>query len=544
MGSALAYRPNVFASGPFIIGSKFSYPFFANLLSAILIKLHLPFFSAFILPSLFFSLLLIFALFYFYKTIFQSDKIAILASNFFLLNGGIGFFYFFKDLFQSDQPFDFFLHLSQQYTRIDVLNIKYINVIDSMIFPQRAFNHGCPITLIALAIIYPIFVKIDKPNPKKIKLLILSAILIGLLPIIHTHSFLASIIILVCWSFYLILQPIKLGKKNWIKKLLHKNEPTPQLELKKIPQHFYPILTVGLISLIISMPILYLFFFNHVESNFFQFYPGWLAKEYQLNWFVFWWRNWTIVPLTALISWIMMIKKNKDQLKKFVTFLPFFLLFILANLVLFQPFPWDNTKVLVFSSLGFSGLNAWLMNYLIDKNTSTGIPGKKENVIPNVIQNLINVKKLATISLIIIFTASGTIDAYYQLLKPSHQYVMYSAEDVELAEWVKNNTSPASIWLTGDKHNHWLFNLTGRQAIMTYPGWLWTHGYDYVQTYQDVRMMYQNPDTAQQLFANYNPDYIIIGEQEIKDLKVDKEWFDENLKVVKQSTNYKIYQFK
>lgn len=566
MGSALAFRNNVFESGPLMIGTAFSYPFFANLISALLIKIGIPFFISFILPSWFFSLLTIYALFLFYYTIFKSRKIALLASNFFLLNGGIGFYYFFQKIFLSNQPLELLINPIFQATRIDDLGIKFINVIDSMIIPQRAFNLGFPLVLIALSLLYSNFFSVSKINTNKIKGLVLSGVLIGLLPIIHTHSFLVTAIILSFWSMFLVLLPIKLPKKNFLKQLLKLNQFKSKDEIKKILNHFHPIIIVLFSILLIATPLIYKFFFFHVGNSFFKFYPGWLAQEYDLNWFVFWWRNWTVVPLAAFIGWAVMIKKNKNfRLKWLLTFSPFFVLFIVANLMLFQPFAWDNTKILIYSSLGFAGLNAWLINFLWNKVNDLQISQQsKKNIAAKklILDSLILariIKKYSTLEniilfwkklslktiiiiLIILFTFSGGIDAYYQLQTVSHANAMYTKEELELAKWVNNNTDPQSIWLTGDKHNHWLFNLTGRQAVMTYPGWLWTHGYDYHQTYIDVRLMYQKPNNARQIFEKYRVDYIVIGQQELLDLKAQPQLFPQFIKEIYQTKNYKIYQ--
>lgn len=491
----------------------------------------------------------------------MNNKKAILASNLFLLNGGIGFYYFLKDLANSEHPLGFILNLETQYTRIDRLGIKFINVIDSMIIPQRAFNHGFPLALIGLALIYPLFFQITKPNKKRLFRLIGAGLLVGLLPIIHTHSFLVTVILLAFWSLYLILIPIGLPTNSWYKKLLSINQLSIKAETKKIWDHFYPVIIVAGTSILIALPILFKFFFPHVGNSFFKYFPGWLAPEYDLNWLVFWWRNWTVAPLSALIALFMILKNKQNRLKNFLTFSPFFLLFILANLVLFQPFAWDNTKIIIWSSLGFSALNAWLIFYLWDQSNilRANEVSREVKILDSfsfariIKKNKTNIQRiiiswqklslqLSVIFLAFLLLASGFIDAYYQLQIKKHSYAMYTAEELELADWVKNNTDPSSIWLTGDKHNHWLFNLTGRQAIMTYPGWLWTHGYDYAQTQADVYNMYRQPENSSQLFEKYDVDYIVLGQQEINDLKANEDSLTKKFNLIYTTQNYKLYQ--
>ncbi len=494
MGSAMGYRELFLSSSPFIINATFSYPFLANLISATLIKLGLPFISAFVIPSFIFSVLLIFALYYFYKSTFKSKTVAILASLIFLLNGGMGFYYFGQDILQSNEVLNTIINPTHEYTRIDDQSIKWINVIDSMIIPQRAFNHGFPLALLALALITTLNKESDKKQRKlELVKIIIASIIIGLLPIIHTHSFLALAIILP----FILLNQIRTTQNakrttiNWI-------------------------LLLAVIS-IISLPIINHYFLGQVSHGFIQWYPGWLAKEYNVNWLIFWLKNWWLTPILAIVGLKFVNRKSK------IESIPYFILFIAINLVLFQPFPWDNTKLLAWVSLGFSGLVANLIVKLWNRKIN---------------QKIIIV--LLTISII----ASGSIDAYRILRTDLHHYQMYSSEELELASWVKTNTDPHSIWLTANQHNNWLFNLTGRQTLMAYPGWLWTHGYNYRPIEQDVINMYNHPGENQELFHKYKVDYIVIGPQTDRLWGTDKNYFAENYTLIKRSDSYLIYKVK
>ena len=516
MGSFLAYYPNAIWHSPFIINAKFSYPFLTNLISALLIKVQVPFFLAFIIPSFLGSIAIVIGLYWFYHTIFKSKLVAILASNFFLLNGGMGFWYFVKNSFFQSNFVEMLFSPTTQYTRVDDLGIKWINVIDSMIIPQRAFNLGFPISLFILCLIFVRLLNQQKPSPKNFMLLITSGFMLGLMSIIHTHSFLALVVIISFWSLYLVLSPIKLPRKNILTWILQKNQFSTNQELKKIWSHFYPV-------------IFLFFFYSQVQQHFFKFYPGWLASEYELNWLVFWWRNWTIFPLVALIAWVyQLVVEPKKRLQNLLIWSPFFLLFVTANLVLFQPFAWDNTKIICWSLVGFSGLNSWFICHLWQKK----YPDKW----------IKKITRLSLLSLIVFMTMSGANDVYYQLLTQKHNYTMYTAEEISLSKWVKQNTDTQSIWLTGTYHNHWLFNLTGRQAVMTFPGWLWTHGYNYYQTELDVKMMYQSPELSDLIFEKYQIDYIVVGPQERSELEAQPQNFPEHTQLIYQTQNYRIYQ--
>lgn len=489
LGSNLAFDQLLTTQSPLLANQTLSYPFAANFISAVLIRLGLPFFQAFIWPSFLGSILLIGALYFFYQQLLNSKKLAVLASNLFLLSGGWGFIYFFKDLASSRHFWQTMLNPPQKYTNLEPLFYRFVSIINSMVIPQRAFNLGFPLALIALTLIYQSFVKKKKKQQKKSLQLIkvgLAILLLGLMPWLHTHSFLASFIMLVFWFFGdLRLQTTK--PKNWL--LLA--------------------FGVGLISL----PIIKILFFNQVSHDFIKWFPGWYSYQFpQVNWFMFWLKNWGLTPILALIG-LSLEKPRRRWL-----WLPFFTIFVLLNLFLFQPFIWDNTKLLVWVALGFSGLTALTVRFCW--------------------KNYCSPMAHAFLILVILSCAlSASLDTYRALRFKLNRYQLYSAEEMELAAWVKKNTPPDSRWLTETNHNHWLFNLTGRQALMTYPGWLWTHGYDYYSTEADVRTMLEQPVVAEQqnLWEKHEVDYAVLSDRQ------KETWSAQGFELIKTSDHYRLY---
>lgn len=494
MGSAMGYRELLLGDSPFLLGARFSYPFAANFISAILIRVGVPFFSAFVIPSLIMSWALIFALYYFFKTLLSNKVLAVVAALLFLLNGGLGFYYFGQDIAASNEPLQTIINPPHEYTRLDSENIKWISIIDSMVIPQRAFNLGFPLTLLALALVYSaVFQKTEKPFWR----LGIAGVILGLMPIIHTHSFMAAGIILSFW----------LGTSLWL--------PHPKQQIKKWA-------VLGGISLFFAIPLVGYFFWNQTQG-FIKWHPGWLAKDFEMNWLVFWFKNWLVMPILGMIGFALLLKKSQPKKRWLVAgiWLPFLLLFVVANLFLFQPFAWDNTKVLVWAAVGIAGLSAVFLRLLfIHKNM---------------------IIRLLAVGLFVVSIASGTIDTYWIVRTDLHQYRMYTAEELELAAWVKENTNPEAVWLTGDQHNHWLFNLTGRQSVMTYRGWLWTHGYNYLPIERDVRQMYQEP-AARELFQKYNVEYVLIGPHEKRELGATEDRMLESWQLIQSTQYYNIFQ--
>ncbi len=515
MATAMFQR-GPFISSPLLIGEKFNYPFVADFISAILMHAGLPLQMSFILPSFLLSIFFIFSLYIFFFTIWKSAKMAIISSCIFLLNGGIGFVIFLQDILQSPQPLATLLHPAHEYTRIDQLGIKWISVIDSMMIPQRAFLLGFPIALLCLAGI--IHAQSIRSLRYQLLMHFLIGVLIGTLPIIHTHSFLALFIILGCWSIIDMLT----HRPHW-----------PQVWAR------WAAVVTGVS--IFAFPLLAYYYLGAIGQHFFTWYPGWLANEYHVPWLLFWWRNWGITPIVAFVGWILLFQSARHA--KYSThrtlsltqpltpwlFFPFWLLFVLINLFLFQPFAWDNTKLLVWASVGIAGLATYMLATLWRWGKRALLHGK-----------------IFAIGLAGIFffamTLSGAIDTYRLLLFPLHSYTMYSATELRLTDWVLHNTPVDSLWLTGNQHNHWLFNLTGRQTIMAYPGWLWTYGYVYWPVERDVRDMYDGEIVGKQLLKKYHVDYVIIGPGERTTFYPNEEAFDQSYHVVYQLGLTKIYK--
>ncbi len=518
MGSKFAYTSLTDMASPFIINARLSYPFVVNWITAVLIKLGIPFLSAYVFLSWLGSLAIVVAVGSFYRQWFKSTGLAVLASLIFFCNGGLGFMWFLTDVASAPNPLSTFLNPPHEYTRLDAENIKWISVIDSMIIPQRAFTLGFPFALLILVGIWKlenaIHLKTSGLNSwrsQKFHRLGLG-IGLGLLPIIHMHSFLALVIILSCWGLATI-PATWAARKTWLWRWL----------------------MIAVPALLLAIPLYIWFFASHTSNNFISWYPGWLATQFKENWGWWWLKNWGLTPMLAVIGsgyWI--FRRQTGRRSRAVWIAPFWILFLALNLILFQPFSWDNTKLLVWTSLGFSGLAAYGLNHW-------WLRWKKPTV--GFLSLIFKQLKLASISLIfLVVIASGAIDAYWDLRVDLHNYIMYSEEEWELASWVRDNTQADSIWLTGDQHNHWLFNLTGRQTILAYRGWVWTHGYDYHRVENDVAEMLSQPTSNLELIKQYQISYIVLGPNELHDWHANKLGWTQIANPIKKTEHYTVYQ--
>ena len=508
MGSAMAFRQLFLEQNPLLINSTFKYPFFVNLVSALLIRGGVPFFAAFWVPSYFYSLFVVGALYAFYRATLGGQKAAVAASTIFLANGGLGFIYFIQDVVASKTPWSTFFVPPRNYTRVE--DIWWINVVESMIIPQRSFQLGLPVALSLLVILHRWWgprleasAAAPRPVPSSPAVPVSLGMIFGFLPIIHAHAFAAVGIVLLFWLAY---------------EATVRTHPWGEL------LRWWGIFTVAMA--ITAAPIILYYFVGAGSLGGLRWAPGWYAGELSVNWVTFWWHNWGVTPFAAAagFAWIFCDQRSRrTQVLMFI--IPFLLIFAVGNLFIVHPWIWDNTKVLSWASVGFSGLATIFLHRLWSDPTP-----------------LRWVKRPVALLLFGVMIASGAIDLYRNQLAGANRQTMYSNEDLYLADWVKKNTPVDSIWLTGDYHNHFLFNLTGRQAVMTYPGWLWTQSYNYTPVEADVRAMYDDPDRAD-LFRKYKVDYVVIGRYETDDFEAS-EHFADRYPIAIKTDNYTIYQIR
>jgi len=578
MGSTMAYREWIPSTSPLLLDAHFSYPFVSNWVSAMLVRLGVPFFSAFTIISMLFSVLFVVAVFSFYQVVLRRPYLAMLAVLFFFFNGGVGFFDYLNDAFSSQDVFNSLLNPSREYTNNEANHIRWISVISSMVLPQRAFAFGASFCIIALALVVHSYQLLRQPNKTpSLKINVLIGVLLGFLPIFHTHSFLAAFVILCCWS---IADLLRFDGKARLKRL-------------------YSWLVIIIVTAAIALPLIYQYFLSNISGNsFFKFHPGWYANEFNINWFVFWFKNWTFVPFLATYGMFIFVRRGSTKTIKqmrLLLVLPGIILFVVPNLFLTQPWIWDNTKLFVWASLFFSPLAAYALAHIFhpqgsfcstfnrlakhtffithhndivyqcvaldkenDTYTTSSHPalqaqhGERSYVqivkqLPLLWEKRFNhwsskLRKIMQISVIAFMCSAGALDAYYTVRTDLHRYTLYNKNELALAEWVKESTSPDTIWLTSTKHNHWLFNLTGRQAVMTYPGWLWTHGYDFYSVEADVKKIFNTGDEL--LVEQYRVDYIIYDHAAKKDNHANLAVLKERFSIVKSLGQYIIFSAK
>jgi hypothetical protein len=501
MVSYFGYRNILPTSSPFVINTPFSYPFLVNWMSGLLVRLGTTPFFAIQVITLVTVTSGLFMLYWLMYRLSKKHSLASLASFLYLTNGGVGGYYFIKKILTADYPWQNFLNPDQSYSYMPEQGIEFINVVHGMLFNQRAFSLG----LLAGSSLLIIFLELFKTRKLSVWKKVAAVVIIWLLPIIHTHTFLAMFLLLGSWTIWNL----------WTQKT--------NIKSKRNTNFIKEIVSIIIPSAMGSSIIFAVFFSSSVTGNFMTWAPGWIVDGNISTWFVFWIKNWGLtLPMWIAATMLLINKKPKSQLTGFN--LSCLIVFLLSNLLAWQPNVWDNTKIFAWSSVGSSLAIAWL---LLEVKLSKKIWSK---ILVSII--------------ILLLTFTGVVELYRVARIDLHQHQMYSQEEVKLAAWARNSTDLNSVWLTSDQHNHWLINLTGRQTVMAYRGWLWTYGYDYQQLESDIIKMFANPQTNTNLFTKYGINYVVVGPSEKAIFAANIKSLSqlETTRLVHETANYQIWE--
>lgn len=456
----------IMIDNPIYAQDKVNYPIFADLVTAIVAKYTSVDFALFI-TTFIVGLITIYVAKSFINHFVKNEKVVFLTLLFFFVNGGFGFYYLLKDYSLSQKSiFDFLFSLPREYTDLKDLGYWWINSYLAYFLPQRAFLFAFPITILVLLILYTGYKK------QKTIYFVLAGLLTGSLSLVQAHSLFVLFILTALYApLSVVFSRDKIATiKNW--------------------------LIFGILTVIVALPIL-----NAISSvaspvKFIRFAPGWTSKE-NLLWF--WFKNLGLF-LPILVAALVWLYKKKEI---FILYLPFLVLFIVSNIWVFQPWEFDNSKLLIYWYFASCIIVAYFFyDYIFKKNVVIKILGG---------------------ILIFFMILSGTVDIF-RTFTPVTSYQIFSKTDLEAAESIKLLTAKDAIFVNAQNHNNPIPTLTGRSTYVGYPGWLWSHGVNYSQRENEIKEIYIGSQEADNIIKKNTISYITFGPQEKTDFKINENY--------------------
>ncbi len=265
------------------------------------------------------------------------------------------------------------------------------------------------------------------------------------------------------------------------------------------------------------------------------------------GWWGFWLANLGIaVPLLAFVALAVAVRLAGGSVGRVLTgafpvpllelTLGALLIFAACNLVVFQSWNWDNTKLLVYWYLvialliGALAANWW------------------RRVWPRV-ASIVLVAPVVLTGLLVVLRLLPWTPSQDSITGP---YTIANTQEVQLASTIDRVTPEGSVFLTFGRPNDPVLAVAGRIGVMGYGGWLWSYGISFEQRFTDVQTMYTgcaNDEATCPVFSllhKYGISYVEIDNRLTDPGAIDSQegigwWADQGLPVVARTDHITIY---
>ncbi len=455
-------------------GTLLGYPFLMDALSGSLHLLGTPLQWAFTIPGTLMSALVFWGFVMLAWEMTHEWRAVLVASALMFFNGGLGFVYALDGVFKDPSRFlAIFTGFYQAPANLVDYNIRWVNVLVDMMLPQRTILAGWCVVIPALWLLMRCL------REKDWKLFLMLGVWAGAMPMIHSHSFLALGMISV-GVMGVSLWRVRNG--DWMNTLVR-------------------FLIYGGVAVLLALPQLITWTFPQtVNGGSLAIRPNWvnwdgsgLIDEY----FWFWIKNVGPVYLVMIPAACVAGRRQKAMAVGAL------LVYIVAELIQFQPNPYDNNKLFYVAFMVMLPMAAQYLVLVWDKLRE--VPGRR-----------ILAAAFLGVSLL-----SGALSVVRECVS---EYELYGAGEVEAAQFIAENAPQDAVVLTGTQHNNPISSLTGRKIVCGTSSFLYYHGLDYAAQEQAVRRMYQDPEGSAELFEEYGVDYIYISSHERANYAPDQEF--------------------
>lgn len=520
--SKFAFQESFDFNEPIFDGERLRYPFFINLLSGILLRLGATWFVA--MQAVAFSLVFggTILTFIFYKSILKSALASAIAVLIFLLGSGFGSIYVFAQ--SNAGSVGEFIDFTIETTA------STISKWDA-VYPEQNIGWGAPLSLVFLhqrsfllgffmfSLFLFLFEKWQK-NQKDNKWALLLGLTVGLTPLSHYHSFVAMCVVLGLFAVSSVLQNGKKAIFNFLKLGF-------VVTVLALPQIFY--LIQGKSGILAT------------DNSFLKLRLGWMTEptigsmvfkqdgnffENMLAFSNYIFINFGVVLPMFLLATFFFLKLN-DVHDRFLNIRFWAIcglcLFLLVQIIRFQPWDYDNNKILVyfqyFAAPTIVAFFLWVEKYM---------------------------KKIGWI-LLALFTVlaihSGVIDEIPRALVPVDELpVIFNSDAVATADFIKDSIPEGEKIITTSTHLNPVNSLAGKPALVGYPGWLWTRGINYGEREQNLKLFYQDPGFNKNIPYLYGARYALVDPSAVYDWSALNASFDNNFELVFRKGNYSLYK--
>ena len=450
---SFAYGHNLPPQYPIDPGHRLGYPFLVDFFAATMVPLGTTLPSALVLSSGY-LLLALPAVMYLAGVRFTGTRVGSgLGVLIFALAGGLGFLNFFDDLRRLGGAA--INHLPRLYTQDVAHNYQLLTPVLAYLIPQRSSLFGFGIALTGTAILWIALNEEQRPGWKPF---LMVGILAGIAPLFHVHGYGT---LLVLGAFWAALD----RRREWLGFLAP--------------------------ALLLGLPVVA-----------WMLQPGEASPRWLLGWYAdfgdhrdglvgFWLKNTGIfIPLLLVAQFWPRLFPNRFALH----IAPLWLWFVVPNLLVFQPWEWDNTKFFSFWLLyGSLLVGALLVRVAMVRRWTPAL----------------------AVACFASLTMAGALDLARTADRAVSSSGFIDSQGLAAATWVREHTDPHATMLLAPNHNEPVAMLAGRPVLVGYGGWLWTYGLsDWVGRTADATTLLKGEPGSAALARHYGIRYVVIGPQE------------------------------
>ena len=477
-----------------LIDTPLSYPYLVDAMSTSMMLLGLDLNWAMIVPGT-----LMMALTYVgYMMLARAfmggrNKAIVVCALLFFFNGGLGFLYDF-DMMGSDKlarVMEIFTGYYKTPANQPALNLRFSNVIVDLMLPQRALLGGWAMGIPAL------YLLISSTRARSMRQTVLLALWASALPLVHTHTFLA----------------LGLFSGGYLIGRLISDREERRGILKRAAVY------LGIVLVLALPQVLGNAVRQTVEGGSLRLQFNWVNNSRNRGlideYFWFWIKNAGLPFLLMLCACLDALRRGKLDI-----LLGMAAVFIVAELVIFQPNEYDNNKLFYI----------WVMFAIIFAVDYGSV----------IMQRLAGLRGRVLLCAVFLWASmfSGALAIARETVSG---YRLFYRHEAEAGAWIDENTPRDAVFLTGQQHLNPVCSLAGRQIVCGSDIYVYYHGLDYGDIAFECQLFYENPEAFSYVLEQYGVDYIFVSSYELEDFNVNEDALDEMFDVVYENRDIRIY---
>src|SRR5262249_9024806 len=203
--SSFVQGQNIPPQDPTFAGVRFAYPFMVDFLTAMLVRAGADVIGAMWIQNMLLALSLVGMLQYWTLLLTRNRLAGLIAPLLVIFSGGLGWAWLFRDLQNYDGGlFSLLERLPNDYTIMNTGILRWGNALTTLFVPQRSILFGLPLAIVIFCEWWMALSRVPEksaeeyPQSNETRRMLAAGLFAGLLPLVHTHTFLVVMGVAAC----------------------------------------------------------------------------------------------------------------------------------------------------------------------------------------------------------------------------------------------------------------------------------------------------------------------------------------------------------